>query len=195
MQGAYAEILADVVKSLEERLGQNGQGRDARAFELDLIDGEPCGTGPAVPGRRDDQIGAQFEERPRRGLGFGQILGDAAEGGVRFIRFDEFGVRKGAGQQRVQVIEQKIAVVFAVPAQDHALAREIGRPRGRIVERRQIVPYGQAFPRHGLLSTGRKGQQEYGAQRDQNLSHVNLLRFFGKKAARSVCRRDGSGGR
>lgn len=49
---------------------------------------------------------------------------------------------KGAGQQRVQVIEQKIAVVFAVPAQDHALAREIGRPRGRIVERRQIVPYG-----------------------------------------------------
>ena len=56
MQGAYAEILADVVKSLEERLGQDGQGRDARAFELDLIDGEPCGTGPAVPGRRDDQI-------------------------------------------------------------------------------------------------------------------------------------------
>ena len=137
MQGAYAEILADVVKSLEKRLGEDGQGRDARAFELDLIDGEPCGTGPAVPGRRDDQIGAQFEERPRRGLGFGQILGDAAEGGVRFIRLDEFGVRKGAGQQRVQVIEQEIAVVFAVPAQDHALAREIGRPRGRIVERRR----------------------------------------------------------
>lgn len=62
MQGAYAEILADVVKSLEKRLGEDGQGRDARAFELDLIDGEPCGTGPAVPGRRDDQIGAQFEE-------------------------------------------------------------------------------------------------------------------------------------
>ena len=83
-RGAYAEILADIVKSLEERLGEDGQGRDARAFELDLIDGEPCGTGPAVPGRRDGQIRAQFEERPRRGLGFGQILGDAAEGGAPF---------------------------------------------------------------------------------------------------------------
>ena len=39
MQGAYAEILADVVKSLEERLGQDGQGRDARAFELDHAEG------------------------------------------------------------------------------------------------------------------------------------------------------------
>ena len=35
MQGAYAEILADVVKSLEERLGQDGQGRDARAVASD----------------------------------------------------------------------------------------------------------------------------------------------------------------
>lgn len=93
----------------------------------------------------------------------------------------------------MQVIrEQEIAVVFAVPAQITRLP-EIGSVTGPgSVERRQIVPYGQAFPRHGLLSTGRKGQQEY-VQRDQNLPMSISCAF--SKAARSVRRRtDRAGG-
>ena len=103
-------------------------------------------------------------------------------GGVRFIRLDEFGVRKGAGQQRVQVIEQKIAVVFAVPAQDHALARD-GRkatgPDRRAAADRSIrsgFPHVTACsPRAGKAST----KTVHNAIRRS--SDVDLLRFFGKK--------------